>query len=157
METSAPSETVAKINAALIRRAIDARYCTLMYGQLGPDGKLAYCNAGHNPPFVVSGANVRRLDVGGHPVGMFEGMPYEEDALQLARNDLVVVFSDGVSEALSASGEEFGEDRLLEAIRTDLNADTNAIVDALVGAVKEFTRGAPQSDDLTALVIRFKG
>jgi len=157
METSAPSETVAKINAALIRRAIDARYCTLMYGQLGPDGKLAYCNAGHNPPFVVSGANVRRLDVGGHPVGMFEGMPYEEDALQLARNDLVVVFSDGVSEALSASGEEFGEDRLLEAISTDLNADTNTIVDALVAAVKEFTRGAPQSDDLTALVIRFKG
>jgi sigma-B regulation protein RsbU (phosphoserine phosphatase) len=88
---------------------------------------------------------------------MFEGMPYDEDALQLAKDDLVVVFSDGVSEALSASGEEFGEDRLLDAIRTDLKADTNTIVDALVAAVKEFTRGAPQSDDLTALVIRFKG
>jgi serine phosphatase RsbU (regulator of sigma subunit) len=157
MESSSPAETVERVNAAMIRRAIEARYVTLMYGQLAWDGKLTYCNAGHNPPFIVGKGGLRRLEVGGRPAGMFEGLPFDEETLKLSPGDWVVVFSDGVSEALSATGEEFGEDRIVEVVNSHLEATTHAMVEALVARVKEFTRGAPQSDDLTALVIRYRG
>jgi len=157
MESSSPAETVERVNAAMIRRAIEARYVTLMYGQLAWDGKLTYCNAGHNPPFIVGKGGLRRLEVGGRPAGMFEGLPFDEETLQLSPGDWVVVFSDGVSEALSATGEEFGDDRIVEVVNSHLDATTHAMVEALVARVKEFTRGAPQSDDLTALVIRYRG
>jgi serine phosphatase RsbU (regulator of sigma subunit) len=156
-EAVSPARTISRMNDALIRRAIEARYVTLMYGQLWPDGRLTYCNAGHNPPLVVGSSGVRRLEVGGQPVGMFEDVIFDEETLPLETGDWVVIFTDGVSEALSVSGEEFGEDRILDVVRANLDVEPRAMLDALVARVKEFTHGAPQNDDLTALVLRYQG
>jgi serine phosphatase RsbU (regulator of sigma subunit) len=156
-EAVSPALTMRLMNEALIRRAIDARYVTLMYGQLHPNGGLTYSNAGHNPPLVIGRGGVRRLESGGPPVGMFDDVSFDEETLRLEPGDWVVVFTDGVSEALSLSGEEFGENRILEVASENIDGDPQSMVDGLVARVKEFTRGAPQSDDLTVLVIRYKG
>jgi sigma-B regulation protein RsbU (phosphoserine phosphatase) len=152
-----PAATIAHVNDALFRRAIESRFVTMLYGRLAPDGRLTYCNAGHNPPLVVGRDRTRRLEKGGPILGLFEGVPFEEETLTLAPGDCVVVFSDGVSEALSASGDEFGEPRILEAVQGALDCDAAGVLQALIGEVREWAAGAAQNDDITALVLRYRG
>jgi sigma-B regulation protein RsbU (phosphoserine phosphatase) len=148
---------VESMNKALCRRGLESRFVTLMFGVLTPDGQLTYSNAGHNPPFVIGTSGVRRLENGGPVVGLLEFAPYSEETVQLDVGDIVVVFSDGVSEALSKSGEEFGDDRLLAAMQAATVTGSHDLVRHLMAAVKEFSEGAAQSDDITAMVIRYLG
>jgi sigma-B regulation protein RsbU (phosphoserine phosphatase) len=127
-----------------------------MYGALYPDGRLQYCNAGHNPPLVVGPTDFRRLERGGPIVGLFEGATYEEETVTLDSGDWLIVYSDGVSEALSAEGEEYGEPRILACVRRTLAAEPQTLLDALFADVREFARGAAQNDDITAMVLRFR-
>src|SRR3989442_1047676 len=133
------SVEMARINTALIHRSIESRFATAFFGVLGPDGALTYCNAGHNPPLLFSRQSVRRLDQGGMILGMFDHVSYDQEQVQLQRGDVVVVFSDGVSEALSASGEEFGEDRIKAVIGGDLAAGPDVMVEGLFQALRDFT------------------
>jgi sigma-B regulation protein RsbU (phosphoserine phosphatase) len=128
-----------------------------MYGTLEPDGKLTYCNAGHNPPLVIGKDGVRRLETGGPIVGLFEGAKFEEETVCLAPGDWLIVFSDGVSEAMSASGEEYGEERILETATRHLTSQPQDLLEALFADVRAFSKGAPQSDDITALVLQYGG
>jgi sigma-B regulation protein RsbU (phosphoserine phosphatase) len=155
--TDEPAVTVARINQCLVRRAIEARFVTLFYGILAPDGRLVSCNAGHNPPLVLQRGGLERLARGGPILGLFDGLRFEHEARQLEAGDLVVVFSDGVSEALSARGEEFGEARLVEAIGGSRGAEPREVLEALFDAVGRFTAGAPRTDDVTAMVVRYRG
>jgi sigma-B regulation protein RsbU (phosphoserine phosphatase) len=150
-----PSQTISRVNLALYRRGIESRFVTLMYGALYPDGRLTYCNAGHNPPLIVGKSGFRRLECGGPIVGLFEGASYEEETVTLARGDWLIVFSDGVSEALSASGEEYGESRILTCVQEHADAEPQKLLEALFSNVREFARGAAQSDDITAMVLRY--
>jgi serine phosphatase RsbU (regulator of sigma subunit) len=152
-----PSAAVTYMNKALCRRGIESRFVTLMFGIVGSDGRLVYCNAGHNPPMVVGVNGVRMLETGGPVVGLLEFAPYEQETVQLSPGDTVVVFSDGVSEALNTAGEEFGDSRLQAAITGSSDLSAQACVDRIVGAVRAFTRGAVQSDDITVMVIRYLG
>ncbi len=127
-----------------------------MYGALYPDGRLQYCNAGHNPPLVVGPTDFRRLEIGGPIVGLFEGATYEEETITLNVGDWLIIYSDGVSEALSADGEEYGEERILACVRKDLEMEPQALLEALFADVRDFTRGAAQGDDITAMVLRFR-
>ena len=102
--SDSPSRTIAKVNLALYRRGIESRFVTLMYGSLAANGNLLYCNAGHNPPLVVGKNGFRRLECGGPIVGLFESANYEEETVTLAPGDWLIVFSDGVSEALVCHG-----------------------------------------------------
>ena len=150
-----PCQTIARVNLALYKRGIESRFVTLMYGSLEPDGRLTYCNAGHNPPLVVGKAGVRRLEVGGPIVGLFEHAVFEEETVQLAPNDWLIVFSDGVSEAMSANGDEYGEERILAVVDRDTSLAPADLLQAIFADVRTFTKGAPQSDDITALVLRY--
>jgi serine phosphatase RsbU (regulator of sigma subunit) len=152
-----PAHVVANINRALCRRGIESRFVTLMFGIVGGDGKLTYCNAGHNPPFVVGKAGVRRLEAGGPVVGLLEGAQFDQETITLQAGDTIVVFSDGVSEALNSAGDEFGDNRLLQAVQASEQSGASEMVNQLVGAVRSFTRGAAQSDDITVMVIRYLG
>jgi sigma-B regulation protein RsbU (phosphoserine phosphatase) len=152
-----PSKTIARVNLALYRRGIESRFVTLMYGSLEPDGSLTYCNAGHNPPLIIGKAGVRRLETGGPIVGLFEGATFEEETVQLAPGDWLIVFSDGVSEALSLDGEEFGESRIVQTAMKHGRTDPADMLQAIFSDVREFTRGAAQNDDITALVLRYGG
>ncbi len=151
-----PSLTVSRVNLALYRRGIESRFVTLMYGALYPDGRLQYCNAGHNPPLVVGPTDFRRLERGGPIVGLFEGATYEEETVTLTVGDWLIVYSDGVSEALSAEGEEYGESRILTCVRKNLDMEPQALLESLFADVRDFARGAAQSDDITAMVLRFR-
>src|SRR5918994_151719 len=82
-----PSQTIKRVNLALYKRGIESRFVTLMYGVLEADGSLIYCNAGHNPPLVVGAGGVRRLEVGGPIVGLFETAVYQEETVRLAPGD----------------------------------------------------------------------
>ena len=152
-----PATIVARIDRALGQRRLESRFVTLLFGVLTIDGRLTYCNAGHNPPFVVGAAGVRRLDAGGPIVGLLPFASYEQETVALGRGDMIVAFSDGVSEALNAAGDEFGESRLLEAIERTGTADAQAMIDGVVDAVRAFTKGAVQSDDITIMAVRYLG
>jgi phosphoserine phosphatase RsbU/P len=153
--SDSPSRTIARVNLALYRRGIESRFVTLMYGSLQPDGQLTYCNAGHNPPLIVGRNGFRRLECGGPIVGLFESANYEEETVKLAPGDWLVVFSDGVSEALSATGEEYGEGRILTCAQKNLALEPQKLLEALFMDVRDFARGAAQNDDITAMVLRF--
>jgi len=159
--TDSPSRTMARANLALYRRGIESRFVTLMYGALHPDGRLTYCNAGHNPPLVISRRDgvtaFRRLECGGPIVGLFDSAQYEEETVTLAPGDWLIVFSDGVSEAMSRDGEEYEEERIRACIERNFTLDPPRLLEALFADVREFTRGAPQSDDITAMVLRYGG
>jgi serine phosphatase RsbU (regulator of sigma subunit) len=153
-----PCQTIARVNLALYRRGIESRFVTLMYGSLSDDGKLTYCNAGHNPPLIIRSAGsaaVRRLETGGPIVGLFEFAMFEEETVVLTPGDWLIVFSDGVSEALSADGEEYGEGRIVTAVQGSATSDPQEMLQALFNDIREFTKGAAQSDDITALVLRY--
>jgi serine phosphatase RsbU (regulator of sigma subunit) len=152
-----PSTAVAHINKALCRRGIESRFVTIMLGSVSPNGRLTYCNGGHNPPMILGRAGVRRLEAGGPVVGLLAMALFGQDTVQLDPGDVVVIFSDGVSEAMSTAGEEFGDARLLEVAQAGVNDTVQGLVDRVIAAVRQFAKGAPQSDDITVMVLRYLG
>ena len=152
-----PAGFVTLANDALVRRAVEARFATAVYAMLDRRGRLTYCNAGHNPPFLVSRSGVRRLDWGGMIVGAFEHALFEEDTQQLWPGDVLVAYSDGVTEARDSSGDEFGEERLLSCVQANCTRSPVEIMECLLSSVRQFSAGTAQNDDLTMLVLRYTG
>lgn len=151
-----PAATIAAVNTALVRRGIQGRFVSLFYGVLSPDGRLTYCNAGHNPPILVRAARSQahlRLDVGGLLLGLFDGVPFAEGAATLHPDDYLVLFSDGVSEAMNAREEEFGDDRLIGCLAGAAASGAEACLRQIFDGVHRFADGAPQHDDVTAMVV----
>lgn len=152
-----PAAALAHVNQVLVRRATGSRFVTMFFAALSDDGRLTYSNAGHNPPILVSGSTVRRLETGGLICGLFEHASYVEETVQMSRGDVLLIFSDGVSEALDAKGEEFGDDRILRCLRAHAEAGVRDVLDCLVQTVRAFATGTTQSDDITAVVVRYRG
>ncbi len=149
-------ETVARINAALLRRAVDARFATMFYAALSPDGTLEYCNAGQDPPMLIrSNGDVELLEVGGPVIGLLNGVHFDAATLRLHRGDILVVCSDGVSEARNAANDEFGRDRTIEALRGCHGQKPDAVMDSLMAAMRQFVGSAPPADDITVLILRY--
>lgn len=152
-----PGAALASVNRSMIRRAIQSRFVTMMYGVLSPSGTLTYSNGGHNPPFLITKDGVKRLETGGLILGLFGHAQYEEETLQMEPGDIVVVFSDGVSEAVDKAGEEFGDDRILSAVTACADRDPKCLLEALLEEVKKFSAGTPQRDDVTVVMVRYSG
>lgn len=152
-----PASIVASINLALCEREVEARFVTLLFGVITPDGRLTYCNAGHNPPLVIGSSGVRRLEAGGSVLGILNTASYDQEDVALAEGDTIVVFSDGVVEALNAANEEFGDDRLLAVITRAGTRDAEELIAAIINAVRQFSGDASQSDDITVMAIRYLG
>jgi phosphoserine phosphatase RsbU/P len=151
------SQLIARLNHGLFRRAIESRFLTTFYGMLGPDGSLTYCNAGHNAPLLVSRSGIRRLETGGVVLGLFDHATFDEETLVLEPGDLVVAFSDGVTEALNPAGDEFTDARLIASVMKHRGATPQAAVEALLADVRTFCEDATQSDDVTILLVRYDG
>lgn len=148
-----PSRAIGQANDALMRRAIRARFTTVVYAVLSPDGRLAYCNAGHNPPILLGRRGLRRLESGGPIIGAFEGATFDEETVQLEAGDLLVAFSDGLTEARNSDGDDFGEERLLAWVDDHRELAPKALVESLLGRVQQFS-AMGRRDDMTALVLR---
>jgi serine phosphatase RsbU (regulator of sigma subunit) len=148
---------IARLNRGLFRRSIEARFLTTFYGVLEPNGAFTYCNAGHNAPFLVTSDDMRRLETGGVVLGLFEQAAFEEETLTLRPGDFVVAFSDGVSEAMNAAGEEFSDDRLRACVNANRNRSPQEILDSVLKDVHTFCGDAPQSDDVTIVMMQYNG
>lgn len=152
-----PAQTIATINKAVIRRAVKARFVTMMYGVLRLDGTLTYCNAGHNPPLLVSRGTVRRLDKGGLVLGIFPDAAYEEETIKLEPDDVIAVFSDGLSESVNRAEEQYEEHRIAACVTKHASETPEVILERLLDDVRAFCEGAPQPDDLTAMILKYQG
>lgn len=152
---SKPSNLISALNRTLIVESGAARYATVFYGQLDSTGRLTYCNSGHNAPLILHGRETRRLEVHGLPVGLFGEAPYADSELMLSPDDLVVCFSDGVSEAMNAAGEEFSEQRLIRLATEKSHATVAEFIGTVFQQLSDFTSAATLLDDATMLVVRF--
>jgi serine phosphatase RsbU (regulator of sigma subunit) len=152
-----PADTLTRVNNALLRRAIEARFATMFHGVVDMNGRLSYCNGGQEPPLVLARNGMSWLEAGGPVLGLLPGATYEFDNVTLESGDLVIICSDGVTEARNAAGEEFGRERLIEAMAGCHGAKPDAVLERLFGAVRTFSQGTPQGDDITGLVLRYRG
>jgi sigma-B regulation protein RsbU (phosphoserine phosphatase) len=152
-----PADTMVRVNTALLRRAIDARFATMFHGAVLRNGRLSFSNAGQEPPLVVRKDRVEWLETGGPVLGLLSIATYEWETVTLDPGDLVVICSDGVTEARNEAGDEFGRDRLVEAMQGCHGWKPEAALEQLLGSVRKFSEGAAQADDITALVLRYRG
>jgi phosphoserine phosphatase RsbU/P len=130
-------------------------FITLFCGVLDPaSGVLHYVNAGHNPPLILGPASayVRELESSALPLGIIRGQGFEPLRDMLTPGEMLVGFSDGITEAMSRAGEPFGDARLAAALREHAGLPAAELVAAIIGAVDAFVAGAPQSDDVTLLI-----
>lgn len=133
------------------------KYATFFYGVYDPESReFQYVNGGHNPPMVFRGDQVLRLEEGGPVVGLFGPAQYAQGSIRLQSGDTLVLFTDGVSEAMNNEDEEFDEPRLMEAVRAARDLPAAEIIDRVLGACDVFAAGAPQHDDMTLVVARVK-
>lgn len=153
----APASLVARLNRAVFRHRIEGRFLTAFYGILADDGTFTYSNAGHNPAVLLTSQGPRRLDRGGMPIGLFDEAPYEQETLALHHGDVVVTFSDGVTEALNVTGEEFGDPALVECVQAHAGEAPPDMIEAILGEVHRFCGEATQSDDVTLVILRYEG
>src|SRR5439155_24971771 len=145
------------VNDLLYRTSESNRYATLFLGLYDDAGRrLVYANCGHNPPVVLRGdGGVNRLLPTAPVVGLLEEWECTASEVQLERGDLLALFSDGITEAFSDAGEEFGETRLIDALRAHATLGVAALVDVVIGRVAEFS-GTEQEDDMTLVVARVR-
>jgi sigma-B regulation protein RsbU (phosphoserine phosphatase) len=161
LQGAPPDECLRYANQVLGGRGeVSGVYVTVFYGILHTDtGELEFCIGGHNPPYRVSssGELSRIWEPGGVVVGLLPDSEYETGRVQLAPGDTVFLYTDGVTEALSAEEKFFGERRLKELLTAAGGVKPKEGVGRVLRAVAEFTSGAEQSDDITAMAVRWNG
>ena len=149
---------VGRLNKAVCAKCPDNRFITFFMTIANPaTGELVYTNAGHNPPLIVRAASRNGFDSlagGGVILGILPMASYQESRVTMEHGDVLVLYSDGVTEAANPADEEFGEARLAELVRSMRDQPAAAIVDAIHAAVAGFTEGAPAADDITVVVAR---
>src|SRR5262249_15242936 len=150
------AETISAVNRYLVESIPANRFVTLFYAELSPkDGEIAFLNAGHNPPLIVrTGGTMEQLAAGGLPLGIIAEADCREGHTKLNPGDVLVIYSDGVSEAVSPTGEEFGPPRLYEAVSRTLDASAAGIRDRIESALTKFSQGTPAADDITLVIVK---
>jgi len=159
MTTPDPGDCVRRVNAYLCEDNEEMLFVTLVYAILDPaTGRIALCNAGHNPPAVIEpSGSVRLVQSTPQPaLGVVEGATYGSSALQLAPDSRLVLYTDGVTEAMTADGAEFGEARLLETLAAAARDDAEPLVEHVFDTVEAFVDGAPRNDDITCMALVYR-
>jgi serine phosphatase RsbU (regulator of sigma subunit) len=164
VETGRPLQNVmARLNRSIHQSVRGLRFVTLFLARVNTtSGATNYVNGGHNPPYVLrASGEVEMLSAGGLLLGMFPEAEYEEGSITLAPGDLLVAYSDGVTEARAPAlpgeevGEEFGEERLLEFLLAARDLPAETLVERLIARIREFNGPAQLADDVTVAAIRF--
>lgn len=146
---------VARLNQQLYAYTPPEKFATFYFAVYDDaTGWLVYTNAGHPPPVLIRRGQPRRLEINGMVVGAFPFARYEESSLKLESGDLLVCFTDGVTEPENEYGEMFGEERLIEVLLKKADSDSQEIVDSVAEAVRQWTGSTDLQDDMTLLVAR---
>jgi sigma-B regulation protein RsbU (phosphoserine phosphatase) len=153
-DTAPPAVICASVNRLLCRNMASGRFATFCYARIEPDlRRIVYANAGHNPPLLVrADGTIALLSQGGMVLGIFPDNAYEQAMLPVGPGDRLVFYTDGITEARSPAGEEYGEDRLSDTARTTRGRPIEEMKDQLLAAVNEFTGGTFE-DDATLIVV----
>ncbi len=149
-------QTISAVNRYLAENIPPNRFVTLFYAGLDPEsGALSFLNAGHNPPLIIHAAGtVEQLASGGLPLGIKADADYREGRTHLQLGDVLVIYSDGVTEAASPSGEEFGPTRLYEVVSRNVDASAAGIRDRIESALTKFSQGTQAADDITLVIVK---
>ncbi|HEY7212412.1 MAG TPA: SpoIIE family protein phosphatase [Bryobacteraceae bacterium] len=160
-QTIKPCETLAEmvglINRLVYEASAENRYATFFYAQYDPHNRmLRYVNAGHNAPMVLrcGTGEIIRLSEGGMVIGLFPDCEFYEGRVALERGDVFLAFTDGISEAMNSADDEFGEERLMHALREHKARTAADLISELLDCVDRFTVGARQHDDMTLVAVR---
>jgi serine phosphatase RsbU (regulator of sigma subunit)/integral membrane sensor domain MASE1 len=155
LEKSTPQSVLQAVNSSMISIGRpSSEFVTMFYAELeNRSGRLLYSSAGHNPPILLRKGTIKQLELGGIPLALFENANYGLHEIGLSASDTVVMYTDGVTEAMNIQGELFGPERLEAVIKQNSNASSEELVEHIIKAVREFTSGAPQSDDITLLIL----
>jgi phosphoserine phosphatase RsbU/P len=149
-----PSEVCRRLNQHLHEVTDASKFATFFYAEWKPwERKLTYANAGHNAPLLLKDGYGQQLDQGGMPLGLFPSAEFRTGAVCLGSGDTLVLYSDGITEATSKSGEEFGELRLESVVRAYCGKPLAVIQQQVLASVREWA-GENQEDDMTLLLVR---
>ena len=149
------SSLVAQLNRQLYANTSPEKYATFFFGIYDEFTRvLTYTNAGHLAPLILSGGNVKELEVTGTVVGLFPSVPYGEQQITVGAGDILLAYTDGITEPENAYGEEFGIERLTEAVLKNQKCETVEIVAKVMEAVKQWSQAPELPDDMTVLIAR---
>jgi sigma-B regulation protein RsbU (phosphoserine phosphatase) len=150
------SERLAAANRLIHQSTPSDKFVTMFYSALdATNHRLHYSNAGHNPPFLISqNGEMRLLESGGPVLGVLPHFSFEQSSVDLAVGDLLLIFTDGFSEAMNPKLEEYGEERLLEATRRVADQSAQSVLETLFSEVNAFCGEEPQFDDMTIMAVR---
>lgn len=149
-------EAISSVNRYLAENTPANRFVTLFAGELDPvTGNFRYINAGHNPPLIGKhDGSVQQLSSGGLPLGIIADAEFEVGEVTLEPGESLVVYSDGVNEANNLAGDEFGMDRLIQVVGSNLKASASGMRDKVESALSAFTQTAPANDDITLVIVK---
>ncbi len=153
------TQLIERVNKLVYQASTANRYATFFYAEYNPGNRqLSFVNAGHNPPVIVRRSNrgyeVFRLDASGPPIGLLPKSSYEQGSFALESGDLLLLFTDGISESMNCDDEEWGEERLIDLVKTCTGMPSIEAVNCIVTAAQSFAAGAPQHDDMTVVALR---
>jgi sigma-B regulation protein RsbU (phosphoserine phosphatase) len=151
-----PNIYMRRSNRLLWQTTAAEKFATLFFGILDLQGHtLTYVNAGQNYPILISSdCNQTPLTTGGIPLGMLEDCEYEEEVVKFESGSILVMYSDGVSEAFNKEKQQFGDERVINLVCESRQRSARAIVDTILEAVRAHSRGVPQLDDLTVVIVK---
>ncbi len=152
----APHIAFSKVNDLVWDSVEGNQFITAIYGFLdGTNKTFVFSNAGHNPPFVIrENGEIKFIDYGDLPLGMFQHIRYHQHFLRLARNDTLVLYTDGLTEAANENGEEFGVQRLAERVIAGKHLPARELIDFIHQGVLDFSHGKILEDDATVLIVK---
>jgi sigma-B regulation protein RsbU (phosphoserine phosphatase) len=149
---------MSNVNSLLYEASAANRYATFFYAQYDPrDRTLAFVNAGHNPPVVLRGEEVLRLEADGPVVGLLLQAQYGQSSMVLSPGDILMAYTDGISEAMTVDDEEWGEERMIAAAQACRTLPAGRMIDRMIAAADAFAADAPQYDDMTLVIVKVGG
>ena len=149
-----PLEVCSRLNHHFHQVTDESRFATFFYADWSmSDRRLTYVNAGHHSPVLVGSCGGRRLENGGLPLGMFQDTEFQAGEVALQPGDLLVLYSDGITEAESPSGDEFGEPRLNALVEAHRDRTVTEIQERVLDAVRKWS-GEEPADDMTLLIVK---
>lgn len=158
-EIESPSKLLASLNRWLCHNVQVTNFislaCVSLNSGLSMESRITYSNAGHCPPILLrNNGDIESLEPTGGVIGVHEDFAYEEHDLTISPGDLLLLYTDGVTEAVNKSGDMFGEDRLLKFLKDESADSVEAVLDGLLNTIRAFCGGEDLSDDLTVVAIR---
>ena len=131
------------------------RFATVFYGVLNyTNNSVTYCNAGHDAPINIKGDQINRLNEGGLLLGCFDFAEYEEATKSIDVGESIIIYSDGVTEAMNAINQEFGEEKFISIVKANQDLSAKELIDVILKEIKAHSGDIAQSDDITLLIIK---